>query len=1026
MANIELLKKALKGYFDDFSELSLSTFLKIENVLCILLKVSPTLNPSKAYVLLRGYQLINHSLKSEQLFWLQQARMKFLVYASKMQWEKDFYLYMDKRYENIRLYNVENNILVKTDKIIPVSDREQYYWDYINSKEKIQRDMPTANAGRYKFYREDKQAVTIDIPNNFDCRIESVAEEKSLKNRRKKIEITYEDLLKTTLKMKDIKADDYCYNVLTKNKLVNVKNRSNILNIEDVVNIVGMVGSGKSTLLKVISFYLAEKGYRAVIVLNSINEVIEYYKYFKELSISVSPLVGKSNQEKYSYSLLKKGEKYIEEDIARYLSAPCILNGLNNENKTAWEFSERPCYNLHSCDTEQKHFGKYRCSFFEMCPGSAMLREAEKSSIVITTVAGLAASFIGKNHHLFLEEVIDNFDVVMFDECDRVQNTLDDFFAPNTAFNDFINSQADASAVDMKKNHSAVDRDRNERRFFNLTRDAISVYDAISYDIDELIKTEKGAWKNLVTSTFSALTLIERMHSDKIDQKLEDALRQCVNVQNEDILYNNDLTNQLSEIIDGSCREDSHVAVRLDRLFSNHKINIDKKDYRHIQLLLKVIFFDRFVYRIDDAAKSVDREVLRNNNISDFLQARFITQQKFLPSAPMGNIFGMMYSKSDEKLKIYRQYACGRYLMLSLPWLKVNEEGSPLGPHAILLSGSSYAPGSLQYHINAPVNYILESSEETTNYLSKSIIRTCGATTVISGGSKDGREERISKLLYEIRPDIEAELNKSGKILFIVNSYDEAHETWIHTKRLLNDIKSAHKCAVLIRDDETRSENGMLRKNDLIYFDDAEEKILVAPAAVICRGYNILDKNANSAIRSIFFLVRPMSVPDDISLKVSKLNGYISMRFCNASVYDWGMFSDKVKTEAGKFWDMMQKDSVAGLRFLSDESKKDVVATVFIMLDQIYGRSARVSDISKIGEPPRIYFADGAFNGGRGDWSFEILKEICDYIDYLIKTDGYVAKVLYESFYNALKENVNYESTKTASDDDFYPESFND
>ncbi|MDE6059497.1 MAG: hypothetical protein K2G44_05605 [Clostridia bacterium] len=1026
MANMELLKKALKGYFDDFSELSLSAFLKIENILCVLSKVSPKLNPSKAYVLLRGYQLINHGLKSKQLFWLQQARMKFLTYASKMQWEKDFGLYMDKQYENIRLYSIENNILVKTDKNIPVPDREHYYWDYINTKEKTRSNMPMANAGRYKFYREDKQTITVDIPDSFNYRIDRASAGRSFAKQRKKIEIKYEDLLKTALKMKDVKADDYCHDVLTRNKLVNVKNKSNVLSIEDVVNIVGMVGSGKSTLLKVISFYLAENGYRAVIVLNSINEVIEYYKYFKALSISVSPLVGKSNQEKYVYSLLKNGEKYLEEDIAKYLSAPCILNGLNNENKTAWEYSERPCYNLHSCDAKQKRFGKYRCPFFEMCPGSAMLREAEKSSIVITTVAGLAASFVGKNHHLFLEEVIDNFDVVMFDECDRVQNTLDDFFAPNTAFNDFINSQADASAVDMKKSHSAVDRDRNERRFFNLTRDAISVYDAISYDIDELVKTEKGAWKNLVTSTFSALTLIERMHSDKIDPKLEEALRQCVNVQNDDILCNNDLINQLSEIIDGSCREDSHIAARLNRLFSDHKINLNEKDYRHIQLLLKVIFFDRFVHRIDDAAKSVDREVLRNNNISDFLQARFITQQKFLPSAPMGNMFGMMYSKSDEKLKIYRQYACGRYLMLSLPWLKVDEAGSPLGPHAILLSGSSYAPGSLQYHINVPVNYILESSEEITGYLGKSIIRTCGATTVISGGSKDGREERISKLLYEIRQDIEAELNKPGKILLIVNSYAEAHETWIHTKRLLNEIKSDQKCAVLIRDDETRSENCMLRKNDLIYFDDAEEKILVAPAAVICRGYNILDKNSNSAIRSVFFLVRPMSVPDDVSLKVSKLNGYISMKFCNTEVYDWGTFSDKVKTEAGKFWDMMQKDSAAGLRFLSDESKRDVVATVFIMLDQIYGRSARVSDISKIGEPPRIYFADGAFNGGRGDGSFEILKEICDYIKYLMQKDGYVAKALYESFYNALKENVNYESTETTSDDDFYTESFND
>ena len=89
----------------------------------------------------------------------------------------------------------------------------------------------------------------------------------------------------------------------------------------------------------------------------------------------------------------------------------------------------------------------------------------------------------------------------------------------------------------------------------------------------------------------------------------------------------------------------------------------------HLQLSLKVIYFDRLMHRIDNAAKSVDKEILWNNNISDFLQARFVSQQKYLPSAPMGNMFGMVYTEKEE-LKVYRQYACGRYLMLSLPWLR--------------------------------------------------------------------------------------------------------------------------------------------------------------------------------------------------------------------------------------------------------------------------------------------------------------------------------------------------------------------
>lgn len=53
-----------------------------------------------------------------------------------------------------------------------------------------------------------------------------------------------------------------------------------------------------------------------------INEQSARYKYLKKFNLSVAPLVGKSNQEKYVYSLLNGNEMFIDEDIAKYLSAP--------------------------------------------------------------------------------------------------------------------------------------------------------------------------------------------------------------------------------------------------------------------------------------------------------------------------------------------------------------------------------------------------------------------------------------------------------------------------------------------------------------------------------------------------------------------------------------------------------------------------------------------------------------------------------------------------------------------------------
>lgn len=52
-----------------------------------------------------------------------------------------------------------------------------------------------------------------------------------------------------------------------------------------------------------------------------------------------------------------------------------------------------------------------------------MLRECYTASVVITTVAGFAASRVGAQRETFLELVMRGFDVVVFDESDRVQKT---------------------------------------------------------------------------------------------------------------------------------------------------------------------------------------------------------------------------------------------------------------------------------------------------------------------------------------------------------------------------------------------------------------------------------------------------------------------------------------------------------------------------------------------------------------------------------------------------------------------------
>ena len=347
MSEIKKVKQQLIRYFSDVNDFDVGTFINVEIVLYLLHKVSPSLDPSSAYVLLRGYQLTNHSRSGEDLYLLQQARQKLICYASRMKWEEDFLKYCNDKYALIRLYEIQDGRIIEENENIPAAERESVYEKFLREEVKSKPLMKMATAGEYVFYRINKESVTVSIP---PWLAEFGMKEKPIsctrKARREKIQITYQDLLKTSEEMKSIVPNDYCYSVLQANRLQSVSD-SDGFTIDKIVNILGMVGAGKSTLMKVLSYYLSKNGYHVVIVLNTVSEVIKMMRDLKKYGLDVSPLIGKSNQEKYVCALKQKDELYIDEDIAAYLNAPCLLNGLtNSSSQEAWEYGERPCYNL--------------------------------------------------------------------------------------------------------------------------------------------------------------------------------------------------------------------------------------------------------------------------------------------------------------------------------------------------------------------------------------------------------------------------------------------------------------------------------------------------------------------------------------------------------------------------------------------------------------------------------------------------------------------------------------------------------
>ena len=424
-----------------------------------------------------------------------------------------------------------------------------------------------------------------------------------------------------------------------------------------------------------------------------------------------------------------------------------------------------------------------------------------------------------------------------------------------------------------------------------------------------------------------------------------------------------------------------------------------------------MIYFDHFIRGLSDAYEASHETSYGQNELFGFLQTRFKQQQLFLPSALCGNLFGLKKT-DDEDIILFRQFAFGRSLMKDLPYLRTDSQGKPAGPHVVLLSGSSWAEGSYEYHVNRPVNYIIEADSGKRAFLKKTRFFESAFPERVSGAPADQRMAQLRTVTQKSVELIVREYErKAGKILIVVNSYAQAQEVQQTLESALRKTNcSARVCRMISDAISNENVQGTVRRGEVSRFAKMSEEILIAPAMAIERGHNIVDEYGHSALGSVFFMVRPMAVPDDIQQKGSKLNGFVESHCKQAPNESLFAYNMRIRQFATQQWIKMSKNKSFGLAELDAEERKDVVATLFVLILQIFGRLARVTDVTK--PAPHVYFIDGAFRGRDGKQDdFDCLSELGRYLDALMtqKESAEIAETLYAPFYNAYRKDIQYE-----------------
>lgn len=597
MSSLETIKRSLRNYLP--TSVNIDDFIKAEMTLALLEKCKPEGDPTKAYLLLHNYSLLGEVVCDETAFLLQKAHRLLHSCSSKMnrakvlenyrnaQSEFCLYIFTEKIEKGSKILKFARNTELAVE-----PDRVDVYFDYIRNH-KEEKHFGYAKGGEYSYSIKDKTSSTVysadvKIPD----RTPQMPVSPPPKKTRKKISVSTDELLASAAEMAEKKPDDYCYSILKSNTLKavtegNVKG-ANRLEIDKITNLMGMVGSGKSTLMKVLSYHLAKADKKVVLVLDTVSSVLEMCSYLSQFGVSVSPVIGRSGREKYVDQVAKAHEKYLQNEYSKYLTAPCIIDGMA-KNKS--DKSSAPMFGNEPCRSLMKNKKHYNCPYMDICPAVRMYRDVYTSNVIVTTVQGLAAIRLLGDNKLFLEYVLEQADLVVFDECDKVQKTLDEFFTPSASFDKFRQNAATLCSEAMNKETEALDgMEKNESGYIRKLMRSLGVCMAVR----EAINAYGGTWRTILSRTFSAEILYQAICRENqknkyiSDKSLEHMRRVTIGLDHD---------KDIEHILKFALSEDDIKIFSSDisDWLTDNNCKPDKTFSDHIKLYLVVAAFDNYI-----------------------------------------------------------------------------------------------------------------------------------------------------------------------------------------------------------------------------------------------------------------------------------------------------------------------------------------------------------------------------------------------------------------------------------------------
>lgn len=783
------------------------------------------------------------------------------------------------------------------------------------------------------------------------------------------------------------------------------------LTIDGLFHLIGMVSSGKSTLMDVLAVWAANHGLHVTIVVSDVISVLNRAQQFNYLGLSVAPILGAYNRGRHIerlHNVLAAEEPsqrlVAEHEGFRWLSTACPLDGLGTRERPL-ELGEQPCMTLkpsqnNDAEADQPTPPEQACPLYGPCPFHQAQKDLVNASIWIATPASLVytrvAAQLNPERVQSAEMVYRRSDLLIVDEADQVQMQLDAIFNPNQT----LVSRGQSAWLGQLQQHvvSKMNREGCAPLGSSGVGDWCNSHDIVQtvqnriYDL-LLNSPSLQAWVEQ-ESYFTDITLFYWLSQklsgteimlDDFDVYLSDPLGE----RNDQELH------RLAQL---AINKNVRVQSRLREWIKSHTVTgveLTAQDLartvEQLEFALLVAILQTRIHYLIQHWRKVETPLDLEDAGSLLFHRPPEEYRAVLPEPPMGQVLAFQYlhtaGEADKSgdLRFFRCAGVGRWLLLHFHELWQSD--GIMGPHVLLLSGTSWAGTSPSCHLQVPVNGVLHSPTKEIAAINDSRFRflsfvsdDTGKPITVSGKQGSARTYALQSLLKELarrngfgNPGFLEQERDSlpqdrQRLLLLVGSYDESKAA----AEFLTNLRPEWKGQVryLTPDDSSfnsdwrSGDNDQLQRGFVHHFASTGAWILVAPLLAVERGHNILTENKErAAIGAAYFLVRPHSRPDDINFAVHSINKWAIDRstklewfkaVCENATPDFTSVGDAFRRQAHLRWRQLLQ---MPMRYstMEDEERDAVTWSHLVTIWQVIGRLVRG------GSPAHVYFCDAAF-----------------------------------------------------------------